>query len=421
MKIAYGKVGRSIPLSLTSASNVGGDIEVVRLLEILLERGHEVHLVGRNRGDLQHSHLVNHWSPGGLFGNVPDAARAMGPTFDVYNSFIQENARQLPKFDAWIIWLGQHGSSLHPVPAVQAGKIGTYTNPMISDVNYAYPIIAILNVLNITPDWLCPDPRNMIKFRDLWNPHQRVIHAQYNTRKNNTFWDERLMAPVNGFQQVGKLHEGETVYAYSGIELLAAPLTSETYVPRAVPDQPFGLLVNEGYNNIGSKGRLHVIKEWCRDLGKYDIVGTWSESSQAVLGRTITPCSLSDVTVTLQRWQSTMTFPATGSGWATAKPWECFKAGTICFKHPGYDTQNHIYNRHFMVNALGESDGMDLFNFLTPFGPAGLKMRINDLDAAETSTTYERYSRLQYRYFVHSHHRLHGGAGPLLASITGRG
>jgi hypothetical protein len=44
----------------------------------------------------------------------------------------------------------------------------------------------------------------------------------------------------------------------------------------------------------------------------------------------------------VQRWKTTLTTPASGSGWATAKPWEAFQNGTVCFFHPKYDTQNHI-------------------------------------------------------------------------------
>lgn len=390
MKIAYGKFGRSIPLTLDSASNVGGDAEVVRLFHRLLEEGHEVHLVGRNQSKELHPFLnvTNHWAPGGTFDGCPPASRHRGETFDTYDKFFRERLQLLSSFDAALIWLGQHGSSVHPVPAVQEGKKGEYTNPLVSDVNYGYPLIAFCNHLNIRPLWLSPDPRNMIKFRDLWEPNQRPILAQYRTSKDNTFYDERD----------GKLRTGGTRYTYSGIELLAIDSTAgECDVVRFnYHVAPFGVLVNEGYNNLGTKGRLHLLESWLKDIPYYEIFGTWSDSSQARLKRTITPVPLADVTKTLQRWRSTITFPATGTGWATSKPWEAFNAGCICFRHPKYDDQNHIYG------PMPD----DLRTFLSPPTISGLVSRIKQL---EDYDTWANYVTKQYAYFKESYVRLEGG------------
>lgn len=396
MRIAYGKLGRSIPLSLEDASNVGGDIEVVRLLQRLLDDDNEVHLVGRNRGlagDLAHTGpngkgvVIDQWGKHGVFANMPESAREMGPKFEAYRDAIGEAAKKLPKFDLWIIWLGQHGSSVHPVPVVQAGRTG-YTNPMGSDVNYGFPLVHMVNVLDVKPIWLCPDPRNMVKFRDLWDPKQRTIFAQFNTSKDNTFYDERD----------GKLRTGSTSYAYAGIELLAVPpLEPGDRPPLVPPSRLFGLLVNEGYNNLGTKGRLSQIQKWVPNIAEYEIFGTWSEPSMKTLNRVITPVPLRDVTNTLRRWRATMTFPATASGWATAKPWECFKAGVVCFKHPDYDTQRHIYGQHMPE---------ELRTFLCPATSNGFKNRLHEL---EDDATWQHMVRLQYEYFVTSHLRLDGG------------
>jgi hypothetical protein len=60
--------------------------------------------------------------------------------------------------------------------------------------------------------------------------------------------------------------------------------------------------------------------------------------------------------------------PGSGAGWATAKPWECFGAGVICFFHPGYDTQNHI---------LGDSQ---LRDWLWVSSPEDMQLRIDALE-----------------------------------------
>lgn len=405
MRIAYGKLGRSIPLTYEDASNVGGDIEVVHLLDRMLFMGHEVHLVGRNRGDeyrLTHN-LFNHWAPGGiLYGDKgpPAPSRSRDPAFDTYDHYLKKKISALPKMDAWIIWLGQHGSSVHPVPAVQEGKIGTFTNPMGSDVNYAYPLVAMVNELNVQPVWLCPDPRNMVKFRDLWNPKQPPILAQYDTSKDNTFYDERD----------GQLRKGSTRYVYAGIELLAVPnISSVEDRGRRLdnpPDRPFGVLVNEGYNNLGQRGRLHLVKTWLKDIEPYELFGTWSESSQKTLGRVIEPVALDAVMPTMQRWRATITFPATGTGWATAKPWEAFNAGCVCIAHPGYDDQDHIYSK----SAMGEK----LYSFLRPRTYSGLKDRLAQL---QDNHTWMDIVCLQYDYLDRAVIGLGHGAGMITTAL----
>lgn len=405
MKIAYGKLGRSIPLSLESASNVGGDIEVIMLMHKLVNAGHEVHIVGRNRGDTKDARITNHWADSGAFeGPVPTASRHRDAAFDLYETWLKHRMQRLPKFDAWVIWLGQHGSSVHPVPAIQDGKRGTYTNPMGSDVNYGYPIIAMCNHLGIRPIWLCPDPRNMVKFRDLWDPNQRTILAQFNTSKDNSFYDERD----------NKLRSGYTRYAYAGIELLAVPPATAPYIADARLRQPFGLLVNEGYSNLGSKGRLHLVKSWTRDIAPYELFGTWCDKSAGELAmlsigdqpegattRTAIPVSLEGVHTTLQRWRCTVTFPATASGWSTAKPWECFRAGTVCFRHPDYDSQNHIYGRM----------DKDLSKFLTLTTPSSLKNRLEEM---KFDSHWRQIVEAQHAFFLKSVDEMNGGARDVL-------
>lgn len=392
-RIAYGKLGRSIPLRYESASNVGGDIEVVRLLDLLAE-DYEVHVVGRNQLDNDREDVVNHWAEGGTFHGCPPAGRSIDdPDWIKFKAFMDERTPQLPKFDAWVIWLGQHGSSLHPVPMTMKGRTGT-TSPLISLVNYGYPLVHMINAHGVKPIWLCPDPRNMVKFRDLWDPKQGTILAQYNDSKANTFYDERD----------GKLREGSTKYMYAGIEMLALPpgrVYLET-LPMA-PPLPFGILVNEGPTNLSRNGRLELVHNWIRagekHLGEtWEIFGTWTEESQRELNREIYPIVVSDVRKVMQRWRSTITFPASGTGWATAKPWEAFAAGTVCFKHPAYDDQGHIYSTEHMP--------LELLNFLTPRFPTELWSRVEQL---EDDDTWYRYAKLQLDYLHESRVRLGHG------------
>jgi|TARA_R110000824_G_scaffold58288_1_gene157707 hypothetical protein len=397
MKIAYGKLGRSIPLTLEGASNVGGDIEVVRLLHMLREE-HEVHLISRNKCDDEHPNMINHWKEDGVstFSAAVDFSRGMKRFPDdkkwlQYSNCIKQQAHKLPTFDAWFIWIGQHGTSLSFLPRIAPARIKDprlegVTRPLQSDMNYGYPVVELLNELDVQPYWLCPDPRNVITFRNIANHNQHPILAQFQQERNCSFTH-----PEHG------LKRGTVQYEYSGIELLAIPKPNEYEVNEyKVPQQLFGLLVNEGYSNLGKHNRVELIRQWIKD--DCEIYGHWCKESQQKLGLTIEPIPLKDVNATLQRWKATMTFPASGTGWATAKPWECFKAGTICFKHPRYDSQEHIYGKHMST---------ELHQFLCPRTQSGLNVRLKEL---EDNTIWHKYAKMQREYLMASYDRLEEGS-----------
>lgn len=402
MRIAYGKLGRSYTLTADKSSSVGGDIEVVNLLNHL-RKEHEVHLIGPNRHDARLEGCVQYWGPGSPFEDrviVGDHNRF--PDDPVYLQFMDHLRRveaQLPEFDAWVVWLGQHGTSSSFLPRIMAERrkvpeprLTGLTAPLMALINYVYPMVHMVNYAHGIGQkviWLCPDPRNKLKARDLIDNEQDMVLAQYNCHRDNTFW-----GPNTGFRQ-GRVH-----YSYAGIELLAvdrAQLDPGKFEEAMLPEREMtlGILVNEGYANIGRHNRLIYIQEWFKDL-EWEIFGDWTTESQTTLKRAITTVPLADVTKTLRRWKATMTFPATGSGWATAKPWECFAAGTICFKHPLYDDQHHIYGRH--MNS-------DLREFLTPKNPAEFRQRLEALDDGLFRAMADR----QFRYLLQSMERLDYG------------
>lgn len=400
MKIAYGKLGRSIPLTVDSCGEVGGDIEVVNLMNRLVAEGHEVHLVGRNRADVEVPGVVNHWAKGGLFYATPVPTRNIDdPEYVAFLQYLETQTPKLPKFDAWVLWLGQHGSSLHCVPAVAEGMAGQYTEPLISLINYGYPVVHMVNKLGVRPIWLCPDPRNMIKMRDLWDPNQRTVLAQYQVKKNNTFFSEIDDTLRSGF----------TTYNYSGIEMLA--VNPEDLIEEVTPEQfnqrrKFGILVNEGPTG-GKSPRLGLVEKWLKPLPLEpdSIAGTWTVNSAAKLGIIIRAIPNQQVNKWLRQFATTITFPASSSGWATAKPWECFASGVLCFKHPEYDDQNHIYSKTHMPQELRQ--------FLSPYSSSEFRERVNTLNPE----LWARFANLQRQYFIDSYSRLEGGYGAIRAAI----
>ena len=102
------------------------------------------------------------------------------------------------------------------------------------------------------------------------------------------------------------------------------------------------MVINENRRDCPNN-RLDIMQQWVQPFfPEAEVFGTWTEESQQKLARTIQPIPYDELYMTLQSWRCTLTTPASGSGWATAKAWECFLVGTVCFFHPGYDTQGHI-------------------------------------------------------------------------------
>lgn len=396
LKLAYGKIGRSIPLSLETAGSIGGDIEVVKLMHKLVKDGHEVHLVGRNRVDADIPGVINHWGPGGAFGTINAEAYVRNENrgqddakFMLFKDRLMRGIRLLPTFDAWVIWLGQHGTSCGFIPPVKKSLNEEFTTPLMSSLNYSYPISLMVNELNVRPIWLCPDPRNKLKLRDIASPNQRVMLGQYNDSRGNLFYD-----PAENITR-----SAITRYRYAGIEMLAVNQACrlETFDKMSTPTQTFGILVNEGPSNV-KRNRADLVKSWLRGLQfEYEMFGHWSDGGMQKIGRVVQPVPVTQVPNVLRRWRATITFPASNTGWATSKPWECFAVGCVCFKHPDYDDQHHIYGEH-MSN--------DLRAFLCPPTVTGFQKRVEEM---KDENTYRDVANACLKYFWDSMERMEGG------------
>ena len=106
---------------------------------------------------------------------------------------------------------------------------------------------------------------------------------------------------------------------------------------------------------------------------------------------------------TLRTFRSTITFPASGSGWATAKPWEAFAAGTIMFFHPEYDTQGHIMpirGKHHWTDEGGiiPRDQLQMLSdFLRVPDVETFRERVQNISRSDY--LWHTYADLQRRYY----------------------
>lgn len=413
MKIGYCKIGRSWKLDPTNGTTTGGDADVARALHMLarLRPDDEFVLVGRNSGEDPSTvgypaNVTNPWT------DLLPIVKAAKLGSDPEKTLILLDDLTAPLFadlDAILVWAGQHGTSNMPLPMVDdRSKV---TTPQVSFVNYASYILRGINAWrdvdprNREEIWLCPDPRNYLKCRDLKWPLQNTIVGQYEferVAKHERYGD---LTPPETWASVWDPDSGNegvwvapSTYSYSALELTALP-HPDTLTGARVPwilRKPFGMVVNENRAYV-SKDRLSALQDWVLPFWPdADIVGTWSDRSKEILGRPdIAPCSYDALPRTLQMWKSTLTTPASGSGWATAKPWECFAYGTVCFFHPHYDDQNWILR----------DAPQSLQDWLRVTSPEQLKRRVDAVENDKDTWEYlvaEQRKHFETKYLEHA-------------------
>ncbi len=353
LRVGYAKLGRSMPLPPDRWGKVGGDNEPPMLLNRLARQRPEDEfiLIGRNSGDDPQSvglpdNVVNPWTEWRADISAASSAKTV---FDTVMRLDEITMPTWLSLDAIIVWAGQHGTSNSPIPMVDNTSV---TNPQLSFVNYGSYIVRGISAWR-DPDpharreiWLCPDPRNYLKARDLKWPPPPVI-AQFNWskfEKHYRYGDPTDPAFFGCTWDGADVWKAKHEYTYDCLEVVGVPTGRERFNDVWEGRGRFGSIVNE--TRVGIKrSRLEVMRDWIIPNSPDFVHGTWSDGSQRKLGRIIQPLPWHEVPTFLHRIKATLAAPAVGTGWATAKPWETFASGTVCFFHPQYDTQDNVLGR----------------------------------------------------------------------------
>jgi len=193
LKIGYGKVGRSMPLSLERCGTLGGDVEMAAVIRELATRhpNDEFLLIGRN--DLSDpvsvglpANVTNpwiEWAP--LLRERLNTAGLNHANLSVSEQrtcnavFDDLTLKTFTDLDAVVMWVGQHGTTNMPIPSVQ--RAGDWTKPHDWSAYYCAFIFRGINAwrdvdpLGREEVWLNADPRNKHKMRDLKWPMRYPI------------------------------------------------------------------------------------------------------------------------------------------------------------------------------------------------------------------------------------------------------
>jgi hypothetical protein len=425
MRIGYCKIGRSWNLNPEKWSASGGDMDVWRLLMRLatMHPEHEFVLIGRNSGEEPTSvgmpaNITNPWVEWlKQMKADKEAIRTPDPRYEgittLKNSglitWYDENV--LPTFrdlDHVIVWAGQHGTSNSPLPPI-GGTWAELTKPQDSSVIYGSYIVRGINAFRQADPrvheeiWLCPDPRNYLKMRDLKWPLNRPVLAQYEQKralKHERYGDQTTPEQAGFTAKVeGSAWIADSRYIYSALELTMLPEPHELPCNVAPGTHPIGLIVNENRAYVADN-RLKALQEWILPFwSDCPIYGKWLPESEKAIGRAIPEVPVMQMYDVARQFRSTFTMPASGSGWATGKPWESFALGVVCFFHPRYDTQGHIVPTLKQVEQgkVQDPDLAALAQWLRVQSPAELQSRVNAI--ATDDGTWAWLAGVQRRHY----------------------
>jgi hypothetical protein len=352
--IGYAKLGRSMELDLTKCTSLGGDNEMVPTIKLLANRHPSILwvLVGRNSGEDPSAvglprNVLNpwtHWAPelrrrlnyhGLNYANlsIDDHLKLR----DLMQGIVGDTMRDL---SGLVMWIGQHGTSNSPLPSIK--NRNQLTKPYDWANLYAGYLLQGLNSWrdqdpgHLEPVLLNADARNYPKYRDSKHPLDHPVLGQYN--------QVNLMKHETGSDVISS--PTRTIYSRLEISSLVpgAPFGDTiTFNDRWHGRNDFGVVLNETRRDVAlHRSRRRALADWILPLQPAFIHGVWSEKTMNELEVFPKPIPLLEYIPKLQSVHSTFTTPASGSGWATAKPWEAFAAGTVCFFHPLYDDQDNI-------------------------------------------------------------------------------
>jgi len=386
MRVGFGKLGRSILLDGGRWGPVGGDHEPYNSLVHLAKRWPDVTwvLLGRRSKctlPLPPNVELPPMPPMPLKEKIP-GRRGDRIGLQVWTEHTEALAAPYEGLDGVVLWLGQHGTTCTPVPTVRDAVLSDeqraiqelrgfpthdergrqLTMPQEWSMLYASAHVVGINrwravdPLAREPIWLLSDNRNYLKSRDLKDPHRRAALSQHEFSVNLKHWryDDPRSPQDCGFRDVARpakepgLWQEKLRHEYAGLQICTRPLHDPSLWTWERPFEErvdFGMITNEARAYV-SLNRCDMMREWVMPLEPAFIRGKWSEQGAEDLGISPTHCHFSEVPSIFSEAKCTFTMPVpdstSGRGWATPKAHEAFRAGTICFFHPSYDSQGWI-------------------------------------------------------------------------------
>jgi len=370
MKIAIGKLGKSVLFNSNNWGPIGGDNEAPILFENLIHQNpqHEFVFIGITDYDRlspgeqkrinKHNNIINPWNDFSSWKkkNYGSGDNKSGDRQKYMEEIILPNYQ----VDAGIFLMG-NASSLNVRGHVYKVKEPTVkASPLDMHAKYSGPVIHYLNETNTKWIMILNDPRlfpgNM---KDLFNQPLKVL-SQYNEKilhKNHTSYTDHTL---NEKHIDGVYANMETIFLIGkerGKAIDEAPPSLDIFFD-STPEQTneknikFMIVCNQGLPS-----RYPDLKKYILDhVQDVDIYGKWNEDILNNDSRFKGPKKFNDLQSMLPNVKYTFCIPIK-KGWCTAKFWEMAHYGIIPFLHPTYDEQNNLK----CPEILRVTDSADLF------------------------------------------------------------
>lgn len=369
MKIAIGKVGKSILFDSNKWGAIGGDNEAPIFYENLFHNNPDVdfYLVGVSdftRLDRKEQERIN------KHGNVHDVWEHFNEWRKGYDNdergerifYMQDWMKNAaPKFDAGLFFMGPTATSNVWGKARKVTEPDKLASPLMMQCKYAGPVVDFINETGMPYAIILNDPRFFpAQMRDLFH-RPKVILSQYNEVINHRAWKAYADMEMTHVKIPAEYKAMETIFLIGkerGKAIVDTPSTLDSFFTDAVErkegekDINFMIVCNEG-----RPSRYNDLKKYILDhVEEVDIYGKWDERTIGDDVRFKGPKKFNDLQEMLPRVKYTFCIPIK-KGWVTAKFWEMAHYGIIPFLHPTYDEQDNLKCPEF----LRVKDSADLF------------------------------------------------------------
>lgn len=361
LKIAIGKIGKSILFDSSKWGARGGDNEAPIFFENLFHRNPDIdfYLIGlsdycrlkqyeRDRIN-KNGNVIDIWENRASWVKQHPDVDKENENIPYMEWWMENSPEIVSSIDIGLFMFGPTGTSN------VKGKTRLMTNPdqlaesLLMLAKYAGPVIHFLNESKLPYIGVLNDPRFFPAIaKDFFNA-PRVVLSQYNEivehkSKINYIDTELVRTPVSCKYAamettflIGKDPNKPIENKQPSLDSFFSDVNAIESSNTTVKDIQFMIVCNEG-----RPSRYNLLKTYILDhIENVDIYGQWNSKVIGDDSRFKGPRKFSDLQELLPRVKYTFCIPIK-KGWATAKFWEMIHYGIIPFMHPTYDEQGNI-------------------------------------------------------------------------------
>lgn len=299
------------------------------------------------------------------------------------SGFEDDLVELISHLDGVVLHVGQHAPTQLSIPNANRTWAEAFANPAYA--NRTYDSVKcycryLVRGLNALGDrtlgrapvvWLCPDPRNYLKARDVkWPTGLDDVLAQYRfarRQKHERYGDARSLTELPtdlgvrelAYLRGGELWEVEHRYRHADLELMILPDDWEMWGRCGFNNRvPAGIATTSTKASVlgNNRRRSQLVRDYLlAAFPDAEVFGKWDAASVADLLdgtlRATTPAEFPDL---LNRWRVTLALPIVESSWTVAKFWQCAAGNALCFLVEQVDDQGWLLPSRRPVDGTTE-------------------------------------------------------------------